>query len=116
MEPAERLQRAAEVPPELAGERADKVAAILFDEFSRALLSRWIGEGALTVNGASVKPKTRLIGGESLALDVVAEPIEDWASGQPVEFTVACDGHHLRDAIYHPHLQTRRSGRAKNPN
>ena len=76
------------MPPELAGERADKVAAILFDEFSRALLSRWMGEGALTVDGSAVKPKTRLIGGESLALDVVAEPVEDWASGQPVAFSV----------------------------
>ncbi len=83
-----RLKRTAEVPPELAGERADKVAAILFDEFSRALLTRWMSEGALTVDGAVVKPKTRLVGGERLALDAVAEPAEDWASGQSVAFTV----------------------------
>ncbi len=76
------------MPPELAGERADKVAAILFDEFSRALLTRWMGEGALTVDGAVVKPKTRLIGGECLALDAQAEAGEDWASGQPVDFEV----------------------------
>ncbi len=72
----------------LAGERADKVAALLFDEFSRAVLSRWLGEGALKVDGAVVKPKTKLIGGERLELDVLAEPAADWASGQPVEFGV----------------------------
>lgn len=47
-----------------------------------------MGEGALTVDGATVKPKTRLIGGEQLTLDAVTEPVEDWASGQPVAFDV----------------------------
>ena len=76
------------MPPEFAGERADKVAAILFDEFSRALLTRWMSEGALTVDGLVVKPKTKLIGGERLALDAQAGPVEDWASAQPIEFSV----------------------------
>ncbi|TNF84261.1 MAG: RNA pseudouridine synthase, partial [Gammaproteobacteria bacterium] len=76
------------MPPELAGERADKVAAILLDEFSRALLTRWMSEGMLTVDGAMVKPKTRLVGGERLELDAQAEPVENWASAQPVDFTV----------------------------
>lgn len=76
------------MPPELAGERADKAAAILFDEFSRALLTRWMGEGALKVDGSVVKPKTRLMGGECLELDALAEPAENWASGQPIEFNV----------------------------
>ena len=39
-QPSELLE--AEVPGELAGERADRVAARLFAEHSRALLSRWI--------------------------------------------------------------------------
>jgi 23S rRNA pseudouridine1911/1915/1917 synthase len=64
------------------------VAAILFDEFSRALLTRWMSEGALTVDGLVVKPKTKLIGGERLALDAQAAPVEDWASAQPIEFSV----------------------------
>ena len=88
MSPVTRVNRKAEVPPELAGERADKVAAILFDEFSRALLTRWMGEGALRVDGVQVKPKTKLIGGELLELDAVAEPVENWASGQAVEFNI----------------------------
>ncbi len=47
-----------------------------------------MGEGALTVDGTVIKPKTRLHGGEQLALDAQMDPIEDWASAQPVEFTV----------------------------
>ena len=51
----ETLQRQANVPAELAGERVDKVAAQLFSEFSRAELTRWMTEGMLTLDGAAVK-------------------------------------------------------------
>lgn len=84
----EKLRRAVAVPPELAGERADKAAALLFDEFSRSELSRWILEGALTVDGIAVKPRQRLVGGETLSLDTVLAPREDWASAQTVAFAV----------------------------
>jgi len=84
----EKLRRVVPVPPELAGERADKAAALLFDDFSRATLSRWIAEGALTVDGVAVKPKQRLLGGETLLLDAELMPREDWASAQPVAFEI----------------------------
>ena len=45
----ETLQRQANVPVELAGERVDKVAAQLFSEFSRAELTRWMTEGCVNV-------------------------------------------------------------------
>jgi 23S rRNA pseudouridine1911/1915/1917 synthase len=76
------------VPPELAGERVDKAAAELFEEFSRAVLSGWITSGALTVDGAAVKPKQRLKGGERLVIEATVEPREDWASAQAVDFGV----------------------------
>jgi 23S rRNA pseudouridine1911/1915/1917 synthase len=82
------ISRSATVPPELGGQRVDRVAAELFDEFSRALLSRWIQEGALTVDGAAVKPKVRLVGGERIELDATLLPREDWRSAQPVPFRV----------------------------
>ncbi|MGE0625795.1 MAG: 23S rRNA pseudouridine(1911/1915/1917) synthase RluD [Pseudomonadales bacterium] len=84
----EKLRRAVPVPPELAGERVDKAAAVLFDDFSRAELRRWIDEGALTVDGVAVKAKQRLIGGETLALDAALTPREDWASAQTVAFEI----------------------------
>ncbi len=80
------VRRSAVVPPELGGQRVDKVAAELFDDFSRALLSEWISSGALTVNGIRLKPKVRLNGGELLELDVTLEPREDWVTRQPISF------------------------------
>lgn len=82
------MVRRAEVPRALAGTRIDRAAAELFDDFSRATLGRWIQEGRLTCNGAPAKPSDRLRGGESLVLDAVQEPREDWRSAQPVAFTV----------------------------
>ncbi len=76
------------MPPALAGERVDRAAAELFGEFSRALLSRWIQEGALRVDGIVVKPKLKLVGGEVLALDAELPPREDWRSAESVPFTV----------------------------
>ncbi len=89
------LHRSVAVPPELAGERADKAAALLFTDFSRALLSRWIADGALTVDGAPVKPKQRLVGGEILVLNAQQLPREDWASAQPVAFDVVYEDEDL---------------------
>ena len=53
----QKLDCQAQIPPELGGERVDKAAALLLPEFSRAELTRWIGEGALTLDGGVVKPK-----------------------------------------------------------
>ena len=50
----EDLVHHAEVPPELAGKRFDAVCARLFDTWSRARLSGWIGEGRARVNGEVV--------------------------------------------------------------
>jgi len=84
----ERLRLTASVPVEYAGERLDKVAARLFGDYSRAVLSRWIMEGALTVNGAAARPRDRVLGGEKLAIDAALSVREDWASAQPVSFHI----------------------------
>jgi 23S rRNA pseudouridine1911/1915/1917 synthase len=84
----ERVQRQATVPAGLAGFRVDRAAAELFAEFSRAMLSDWIQQGSLTVDGAAVKPKRRLLGGEALRLDAEVAPREDWTTADPVGFEV----------------------------
>jgi 23S rRNA pseudouridine1911/1915/1917 synthase len=82
------IDRQATVPPALSGERLDRVAAALFPEFSRAMLSRWIQSGELTVDASPGKPKTRLAGGEILRLDATLEPREDWTAAEAVSFDV----------------------------
>ena len=75
--------------------RIDRVAAALFDEFSRALLSQWIRDGALTVDGALVKPKVKLHGGETLRLDAELSLSEDWSAAEAVAFSVLHEDEHL---------------------
>ena len=87
-EDKQKISRRAQVPGVFAGQRVDRAAAQLFNEFSRANLSRWIECGDLTVDGRQVKPKVKLKGGESLVLDAELSPVEDWHRAGTVPFTV----------------------------
>ena len=89
------ISRSATVPPEMGGMRADRIAAELFDEFSRATLSRWIQDGSLTVDGGAIKPKTRLTGGEQVSLSAWLEAREDWHAAQSIPFAVVYEDEHL---------------------
>jgi 23S rRNA pseudouridine1911/1915/1917 synthase len=82
------IDRRARVPVELAGQRADRAAAVLFDEFSRAMLSQWLQQGDLLVDGAAVKPKARLFGGEELTLRATLVPQENWTAADRVPFQI----------------------------
>ncbi|NYS60454.1 23S rRNA pseudouridine(1911/1915/1917) synthase RluD [Vreelandella salicampi] len=61
------------VPATLAGARLDQAAAELFSDYSRERLKAWINAGDLTVDGARVKPKTKLHGDETLDLCATLE-------------------------------------------
>jgi 23S rRNA pseudouridine1911/1915/1917 synthase len=61
------------VPATLAGARLDQAAAELFSDYSRERLKAWINAGELTVDGARVKPKTKLHGDETLDLCATLE-------------------------------------------
>ncbi len=95
-------QQEFEVPPELAGERADRAAARLFDGYSRAVLTRWIRQGVLTVDGRTIEPDRKIKGGERLMLAEDAElagsgsAAGDWAVPGQVDFAIVHeDGHCL---------------------
>jgi 23S rRNA pseudouridine1911/1915/1917 synthase len=90
-----RISREATVPAALAGTRIDRAAAELFDDFSRASLTRWIQDGTLRVDGRAVKPKQRLAGGERLQLEAELVPREDWQTAEPVDFRVVYEDDHL---------------------
>ncbi len=45
------------VPKSLANNRLDKVAALLFPDFSRTQIKKWILEGRILINGDSFKAK-----------------------------------------------------------
>lgn len=69
----EKIRDSGQAGSELAGERLDRAAAILFPEHSRARLQKWILSGELTVDGRKSKATYRITGGETLQLDARAE-------------------------------------------
>jgi len=75
---SDQIQQSIQVPNELGNKRFDQVAAQLFPDFSRARLQTWIKEGNLLVDGAPKKAKEKLIGGETLTLDVSLQAEGEW--------------------------------------
>lgn len=69
MTQSKRIILSAIAGPELAGRRLDQAAAILFPDFSRGQLQKWLRGGELKVNGKTLKITYRLNGGETLRLD-----------------------------------------------
>lgn len=83
------------VPLELAGERLDKVAAQLFDRFSRAELARYIAAGHLKVDGQMYKAKAKVLGGELLELQVEHESRESWDEAEAIALDVVYEDEHV---------------------
>ena len=75
---AETIERQAVVPEQLSGYRLDQAAAELFSDYSRARLQIWIKQGELTVDGATRRPRDKLLAGESLHLRAEVEDEERW--------------------------------------
>lgn len=66
------------IPVELAGQRLDQALAAIFTDFSRARLQRWIKDGHVTVDGAQMKPRDLVHGGQVVQLSVVLEEETHW--------------------------------------
>ncbi|NNJ64873.1 MAG: RNA pseudouridine synthase, partial [Xanthomonadales bacterium] len=67
--------------------RLDRVAAELFDDFSRGQLQKWIRSGELTLDGFEGKVTQRVGGSETLRIDAVAMPTET-VQPQPIPLNV----------------------------
>lgn len=61
------------IPAEHAGYRLDKSLALIWPDFSRMWLKRWIESGQIQVNGAKSTPKVRVKGGEDITLNATLE-------------------------------------------
>ncbi len=51
--------------------RLDQALAELFGEFSRSRLQGWIKEGKILVDGRAMRPRDKLMGGETVALEAL---------------------------------------------
>lgn len=79
----EAIQHSLTIPYEAAGQRLDQALADLLGEYSRTRIKEWIDAGQVLVNGLKLRPRDKVIGGESVevnatlpdAVDVAPEAI-----------------------------------------
>ncbi len=65
------VQHSLTVPYEAAGQRLDHVLAGLLSDYSRTRIKQWIDAGQVQVNGARLRPKDKVIGGEQIEIDAL---------------------------------------------
>ncbi|MCE3003223.1 MAG: 23S rRNA pseudouridine(1911/1915/1917) synthase RluD [Xanthomonadaceae bacterium] len=89
-----RVERSAQVPLALAGQRLDRVVAEIFPDFSRSRLADWIKAGHLTVDGRPARPRDPMAGGETLSLAVDLERQVE-AAGEAIDLVLVHEDKHL---------------------
>ncbi|MEH6576700.1 MAG: 23S rRNA pseudouridine(1911/1915/1917) synthase RluD [Amphritea sp.] len=78
----EQVQLSATISDELVGKRLDQAVAELFPEYSRSRLQGWIKDGSLTVDGAEMRSREKMFGGEQVVIKAELEVIDSY---KPVE-------------------------------
>ncbi len=66
------------IQPEFAGSRLDQALAQLFPEYSRERLKAWVLDGHCKVDGAVLRPKDRVTGGENVVIDATLTQEVTW--------------------------------------
>jgi 23S rRNA pseudouridine1911/1915/1917 synthase len=90
----ERVLRSLTIPSEHAGQRLDQVLAELLGEYSRTRIKEWIEAGQVLVDGARLRPKDKVLGGESV--QVSAElPESAEVSAERIELAVLHQDRHV---------------------
>jgi len=89
----ERLH-AAEIGPDLAGKRLDQALASLFSDYSRSRLQAWVREGRVRVNGATLRPRDKVVLGDRVELQAHLEDQVD-CRPQPLPLDILFEDEHL---------------------
>ena len=82
------------IPIEFAGRRLDQALAELLSEYSRSRIKEWIEGGRVRVDGAQLRPKDKVLGGEQIELEAVLPSAEDVAA-QPIDLVVVHEDKHV---------------------
>jgi 23S rRNA pseudouridine1911/1915/1917 synthase len=78
------------------GQRLDLALAAALPQFSRSRLATWVKEGAVTVDGASARPRDAVYGGETVVVRAQALPTTE-VQAESIALQVV-----LRDPHFHP--------------
>ncbi len=66
------------IPDRLIGQRIDSAMAQMLPDYSRSKITTWVRSGSALINGKAFKPKEKVLGGEVVALSIVAEKSHHW--------------------------------------
>lgn len=91
---SEAIQRSAIVPTESAGSRLDQVLAQLFPEFSRSRMQQWVRDGAVLVDGQTMRPRDKVFGGEQVEVNAVLEDVIS-VRPQAIELDIVFEDAHI---------------------
>lgn len=91
----ELLMKEAMISSEYHGQRVDVVLAELFPDFSRSQLTRWLKEGAITIDQRPYKPKDKVSGGEHVKLEVICASRNDTIEAEAIPLSVVFEDEHL---------------------
>jgi 23S rRNA pseudouridine1911/1915/1917 synthase len=90
----EPIQFSLTIPFETAGQRLDQVLAELLSDYSRTRIKTWIESGAILVDGAQLRPKDKVLGGERVEVNATlpdAVPV----APEMIELDIAQQDRHL---------------------
>jgi 23S rRNA pseudouridine1911/1915/1917 synthase len=91
---APRLEISLTIPPEHAGQRLDQALAALLPDYSRSRMKGWIEGGEVRVDGAVMRPRDKVFGGE--AVQITAQlPEESRAAPQPIPLVLVHEDKHV---------------------
>ncbi len=82
------------IPFDFAGQRLDQVLANLLSDYSRTRIKDWIDAGHVRVDGAQVRPKDKVLGGERVEIEAEL-PVEDRVEAQAIDLDVVHEDEHV---------------------
>jgi 23S rRNA pseudouridine1911/1915/1917 synthase len=91
---AQTLELSLTIPPEQAGQRLDQALAALLPAYSRSRLKTWIESGEIRVDGAVLRPRDKVFGGEAVSL-VATLPAATRAAPQEIPLVLVHHDKHL---------------------
>ncbi len=88
--------RALAVPPDLSGNRIDRVLAVLLPEISRAEAQRWIEQGCVRLGGETVsRPSQRVQAGQAIEVALIPSPAPGSIAPENLPLDIRYEDEHL---------------------
>ena len=91
---AQTLELSLMIPPEQAGQRLDQALAALLPDYSRSRLKAWIESGEVRVDGAAMRPRDKVFGGEAVLIKAQL-PEESRAAPQAIPLVLVHEDKHV---------------------